>query len=223
MPLQVDALKKYFHRLPSFLFSLFPKVIWRGNGGSNQVYITFDDGPVMNVTNEVLRILKQYNAKATFFCLGEHMKLCQETDLTRATLKGGHSIAAHGFHHLDGWKTSVRSYVDNVGRGIDLYDHDLDHREVYFRPPYGKLSWRQYSNLKRKLKIVMWTIMAGDFDSNLSKEKCLSRLKKNTKSGDIIVFHDNEKSWKTLSYVLPRFLDFCIQSGFEFGLIKDIE
>lgn len=197
----------YFHRIPNFFHFLFPRHLWKLPNNDNKIFLTFDDGPTPEVTGFVLQALEEYSIKATFFLLGEQVE--KHRSLIKTIKVAGHQLANHGYGHLDGRKLSTQEYYLNKKRGKNLVDEFGG--SSFFRPPYG---W-----FKKNDKVVLWSLMAGDFDQKLSKEKCLKILKSKTKSGDIVVFHDNEKSFDKLKWVLPRYLKFCIQQGFRFGLI----
>ncbi|WP_422359311.1 polysaccharide deacetylase family protein [Reichenbachiella sp.] len=197
----------YLHRIPSFFHFLFPRHLWRLPNKDNKIFLTFDDGPIPEVTDFVLKSLGEYSVSATFFLLGEQIEKHQ--DLIQKIKNAGHQLANHGYSHLDGRKISRQTYFENKKRGQAIID-EFDGSSL-FRPPYGRF--------KKGDGVVLWSLMAGDFDKTLSNEKCLKVLKSKTKSGDIIVFHDNEKSINKLKWVLPRYLQYCVDQGFKFGLI----
>ncbi len=192
---------------------LFSNYIWNIPNSENKVYLTFDDGPTPEITEWVLSKLKEYNAKATFFCIGDNIRKYPE--IIQRVINEGHSIGNHTFNHLNGWKTSTKDYIENVR----LYETEhcklnTEHCKL-FRPPYGKITPTQ-SKILRKLgyKIIMWDIISYDFDATISKEQCLENVLKNVQSGSIIVFHDSKKAFTNLEYVLPRTLDFLNEKGF---------
>lgn len=203
---------------------LFPNYIWSIPNGDNKVFLTFDDGPIPEVTEWVLDQLRRHNAKATFFCLGDNIKKYPEVFLK---IKAeNHAIGNHTFNHLNGWKTGNNYYLNNTidcenqllvakNSGIIL---NIENEEKFsklnslekklFRPPYGKIKPSQ-SRILRKLgyKIIMWDIISYDFDATISKEKCLDNVLKNVSAGSIIVFHDSTKAFQNLEYTLPRVLE----------------
>ncbi|MEP2023157.1 MAG: polysaccharide deacetylase family protein [Reichenbachiella sp.] len=201
----------YFHRIPSLFQKLFTHHIWTIPNSSNEIYLTFDDGPTPKVSEQILHILAEYNVVGTFFCLGKNLK--NQERLIEKMYTQGHQLANHGFEHLDGWKISKEEYFDNQKRGEQTLNEYSSNNKIAFRPPYG--------HFRGGKSAVLWSLMSGDFDDKLSKEECLSQLISKTKSGDIIVFHDNEKSFDTLKWVLPKFLDFCKEQGFTFGVIPN--
>lgn len=202
-----------------FIKTIFPNYIWEIPNNENKVYLTFDDGPTPEITEWTLAQLKSYNAKATFFCIGDNVRKFPE--IFQKVLEDGHSIGNHTFNHLNGWNTAVEDYVKNVelcnqeiaeGR---LQTADRILQTDLFRPPYGKIKPSQ-SKILRKLgyKIIMWDVISYDFDHSISPEKCLENVLKNVQSGSIIVFHDSIKAFQNLEFVLPRTLQFLKEKGF---------
>jgi peptidoglycan/xylan/chitin deacetylase (PgdA/CDA1 family) len=192
---------------------LFSNYIWNIPNSENKVYLTFDDGPTPEITKWVLSKLKEYNAKATFFCIGDNIR--KNPEIFQRVINEGHSIGNHTFNHLNGWKTSTKDYIENTNRcDEETRNLKLETRNL-FRPPYGKIKPSQ-SKILRKLgyKIIMWDIISYDFDATISKEQCLENVLKNVQTGSIIVFHDSKKSFSNLEYVLPRTLDFLNEKGF---------
>lgn len=192
---------------------LFSNYVWEIPNNENKVYLTFDDGPTPEITEWTLNQLKEYNAKATFFCIGDNIRKYPE--IFQKIINEGHSIGNHTFNHFNGWKTSTSDYIENV----KLYETEhcklnTEHCKL-FRPPYGKIKPSQ-SKILRKLgyKIIMWDIISYDFDATISKEQCLENVLKNVKSGSIIVFHDSKKAFWNLEYVLPRTLEFLKEKGY---------
>lgn len=199
----------YFHRIPTIVQKFFPKHLWRIPDSNLVLYLTFDDGPTSKSTDFILNTLNEYQAKATFFCLGKQVKT--HPDLVQKIQLAEHRIANHGYEHLDGWKISKSEYLQNVKKGEQVLVKSIGDQNMLFRPPYGHFRSRQ--------AVVLWTLMSGDFDPDLPKEKCLSILKSRIRPGDIIVFHDNAKSYDKLSWVLPRFFTYCREKGFRFEVI----
>lgn len=204
----------YLIKTPFFLRWIYPSLIWRKSNSSHSIYITFDDGPIPKVTPFVLETLKKYNAKATFFCIGDNVR--KHPGIFEDIKKEGHAIGNHTYNHLKGWKTSTTQYIDNYLKCDELVDSSL------FRPPYGRIKRRQISKLKQlksDLKIIMWDVLSGDFDQNLSPEECLNNVLKYTGPGSIIVFHDSLKAFHRLEYVLPRALEKWDSEGYKFAIL----
>ncbi len=196
--------------MPRFIQRLYPERIWAFSHKIDSVYITFDDGPIPEVTSWVLDELKKHNAKATFFCIGENVQ--KHPEVFQKILSEGHSVGNHTFNHLKGTKTETSEYIENVekaGRQMENNSEFKIQNSKLFRPPYGKITPIQAKKLQKKgIKIVMWDIISYDFDATISEEQCLQNVLKNIKPGSIIVFHDSLKAEKNLRYVLPKVLEF---------------
>ncbi len=187
--------------MPKLIQRLYPERIWAFSRSSNSVYLTFDDGPIPEVTPWVLDELKKHNAKATFFCIGENVQ--KHPEIFKRIITEGHAVGNHTFNHLMGTKTETSTYIENILLAEALIDSKL------FRPPYGKISSKQAKILQQKgFKIVMWDIISYDFDANICEEECLQNVLKNTKPGSVVVFHDSLKAEKNLRFVLPKVLEF---------------
>ena len=191
---------------------LFSNYVWDIPNTENKVYLTFDDGPTPEITQWTLNQLKNYNAKATFFCIGDNIR--KYPDVLKEVLKEGHSIGNHTFNHLNGWKTNTQDYIENAKLFEKEYGKLSTENCQLFRPPYGKIKPSQ-SNILRKMgfKIIMWDVLSVDFDITITPEKCLENVMQNVHSGSIIVFHDSVKAFANLEYVLPRTLEFLKQKG----------
>lgn len=199
----------YFHRIPSFIKTSFSNHIWDRPCSEKKIYLTFDDGPTPEGADFILDVLTERKALATFFCLGEQVSKYPE--LVKKIDEQGHLLANHGYRHLDGWTVSKKVYLDNKNKGDLELSQVIEGEQRLFRAPYG--------HFRKGESTVMWSLMSGDFDNNLSKEKCLSLLTSMTRSGDIIVFHDNKISFEKMKWVLPRYLEYCVRKGFQFDLI----
>ena len=197
-------MKPYLVKTPKFVQRIFPERIWALPNNNNSVFLTFDDGPIPEVTPWVLETLKQYDAKASFFCIGDNVH--KHPKVFNQLIEEGHSIGNHTFNHLNGWKTKNDHYINNCNL---LKDSIKSFNGVkLFRPPFGKLTFKQSKNLQKEgYRIIMWEVLSADFDKNISKEKCLENVLKNIKVGSIVVFHDSLKSNKKLRYVLPKVLE----------------
>lgn len=203
----------YFIKTP-YLVKLFSNknLIWDFKTVDKTIYLTFDDGPTPDVTEKVLKILDNYNAKATFFCLGENVK--NHPEIFQNILKHGHSIGNHTFNHFNGWKTRNGKYISNIEKSEKYINSNL------FRPPYGRIRKAQINEIKNKYKIIMWTVLAGDYDKNISKEKCLNNVIDNAQKGSIIVFHDSVKAKENVLFALPEVLKYFSNLGFSFERIE---
>ena len=188
----------YLVKTPTFIQKLFPNYLWRQTRQEKVLYLTFDDGPIPIITPWVLKQLEEYNAKGTFFCVGDNVK--KHPKVFEAVKSAGHSVGNHTMNHLNGWTTDNLTYLHNTRHCARLVDSNL------FRPPYGRLKPKQAEFLQRHYNIVMWDVLSGDFDENISGEDCFQNVLKNTSSGSIIVFHDSIKAFPRLEYVLPKVL-----------------
>lgn len=197
-----------------FFRHLLPIYFWCIPNDRKEIYLSFDDGPIPELTEIILNLLSKKNVKATFFLVGENV--LKYPDLYNSILKEGHRVGNHTFNHLKGWKTPKNEYVENVRKASKYINSNL------FRPPYGRISNKQGKRLKLDYKIIMWSILTRDYDKKISPEECLSRAKK-ARSGDIIVFHDHLKAQENMLYALPRFIDFAHEKGFVFKTIPEIE
>jgi peptidoglycan/xylan/chitin deacetylase (PgdA/CDA1 family) len=187
-------------------------VIWEMPKAENCIFLTFDDGPVPEVTPLVLKILSDFDIKATFFCVGENVQKHQ--DIFKQVLEQGHSVGNHSFNHLNGWKTAKNDYIENIKKCDALLQTKL------FRPPYGKITPAEIKQLKDNYRIILWTILSGDFDKSTTKEKCLENVLKYTKDGAIVVFHDSIKAKEKLLYALPKFIEHFLTKGYHFESIS---
>lgn len=188
-------------KMPRFIQRLYPERIWAFSRKKNAIFLTFDDGPIPEVTPWVLDELKKNNAKATFFCIGENAK--KYPALFERIIAEGHAVGNHTHNHLNGWKTNTSTYIANTLLADKVINSKL------FRPPYGKITSKQAKALQAKgYKIVMWDIISYDYDANTSPEKCLQNVLKNIKPGSVVVFHDSLKAEKNLRYVLPKVLEY---------------
>ncbi len=213
-------------KTPKFVQRIFPKRIWAFPNTNNFVYLTFDDGPIPEVTPWVLETLKKHQAKATFFCIGDNIK--KHPEIFNQIIYEGHSIGNHTFNHLNGWKTKTEEYIDNCVTfeeilnqvqgdkfNSTLHSPLNTHLSTLFRPPFGKITSKQAKILQQKgYKIIMWDVLSADYDKNISKEKCLQNVLKNLESGSIVVFHDSLKAEEKLKYVLTKVLEYIKERGF---------
>ena len=175
----------YFKTTPGFFKSLFPNLIWKVPS-EQTIFLTFDDGPHPNSTPAILEKLRQAGAKASFFLLGANAE--EYPDLLASIKNEGHTIACHGYVHLDGWKTTLQDYVDNITRCQEIVQTNM------FRPPYGRIKRSQIKALIRNYKIFMWSHMPGDFDSWRPIKSIQAQMQSIPSDGSIIVLHDNPKS-----------------------------
>lgn len=192
--------------------SLLRSLIWSIKNPGKEIFLTFDDGPIPIITPWVVDELKKYNAKATFFCVGDNVK--KHPEIYQLLLDNGHRVGNHTMNHLNGWKNYNKTYFENIAAAEKYITSDL------FRPPYGKIKPTQIFRLKKKYKLIMWDLLTGDYDESKTGEVCLNKIKKNVKSGSIIVFHDSIKAEKRLRYALPKCLEFLKTEGYTFSAIN---
>ncbi|MCX6172451.1 MAG: polysaccharide deacetylase family protein [Flavobacterium sp.] len=192
---------------------LFPKYVWDIPNEEQKVFLTFDDGPTPAITEWVLEQLRQYDSKATFFCIGNNIE--KHPEIFKKIIAEGHAIGNHTFNHLNGWKTTSKDYFESVKLCHSQFTNHNSQIFNLFRPPYGKIKPSQSKRL-RKLgyKIIMWDVLSYDFDKKITREKCLDNVLQHIESGSIIVFHDSNKAWNNLEYVLPKTLIFLKERGF---------
>jgi peptidoglycan-N-acetylglucosamine deacetylase len=205
------------HRTPFFLPLLYPSLHWRVPTDKNEIYLTFDDGPVDGPTDFVLQELERNSVKGTFFCIGDNIR--KHPHLIEKIIDHGHVVGNHTFNHLSGWKTSATQYIDNVRLFEDLLAEKKIPPSKLFRPPYGRLTRSEIRQLS-DFRIIMWDVLTQDYNKNLHHEKCLRNSIGVTRPGSIIVFHDSFKAERNLQYVLPRFLDHFLQKGFVFKTLN---
>ena len=203
----------YLVKTPAFIQNLFPNFIWRIPSREKTIFLTFDDGPIPEVTPWVIDLLAQYNAKGTFFCVGDNVK--KHPAIFDRLLDNGHAVGNHTFNHLNGWSSDNLPYFHNIRHCAHLVNSDL------FRPPYGRLKPRQAQFLQRHYQIIMRDVLSGDFDPNISKDQCLQNVLLKTRPGSIIVFHDSIKAKEKLTYVLPRVLDHFSKRGYRFEQLNN--
>lgn len=206
-------------KIPIIIKRLFPKYIWEKTFSNKTLYLTFDDGPTPEITEWTLNTLKQFNAKATFFCIGDNVK--KYPDILHKINQEGHSIGNHTFNHINGWSNKTNSYVNNTEKAQNTLEKELGleyfSTKKLFRPPYGKIKNKQARQLiKKGYQIVMWSVISYDWNINLSGKDCLNNVLKHTKDGNIIVFHDSLKAKKNLQYTLPKVLSYYSDRGYSF-------
>jgi peptidoglycan/xylan/chitin deacetylase (PgdA/CDA1 family) len=200
----------FLHYSPFWLKAFFPRYIWRIPTDEKSLFLTFDDGPIPDVTEYVLDKLDEFNAKATFFCIGDNVR--KHPDIFANILDRNHSVGNHTFNHLNGWKSEDQVYLEN----IKLCDNQLAVTTKLFRPPYGRMKKSQTKLIPSDRKIIMWDVLSGDFSPGISPDVCLKKTIKHTRQGSIILFHDSIKAAKNMTYALPRVLEHFSEKGFSF-------
>ncbi len=202
----------YFVKTPKLLKSLFPSFRWNVEpDDSKKLYLTFDDGPIEEITPWVVDILKDYNAKATFFCVGHNIE--KYPDVYKYVVDNGHLTANHTYNHLSGWASENMHYFHNIRRCGDVVESNM------FRPPYGRVKPSQAQFLLRHYEIVMWDVLSADFDAFLSPQECFKNVQNAATDGSIIVFHDSVKAERNMKYALLRTLDYYSALGYTFECV----
>ncbi len=220
----------YLKKISALGKVFYPSLLWKIPSSQKTLYLTFDDGPIPELTPWVLETLKDYDAKATFFCVGEN--ILKYPEVYGQVLAEGHRTGNHTFNHIKGWESSTPDYLQNVFLAEEALE-DQNHQfygcdnfgrntgvveqQKLFRPPYGRITPLQIKKLQKQgYKIVMWDVISGDFDTEISAEECYKNVLDNCDSGSIVVFHDSIKASEKLNEVLPRVLEHYKEQGFKF-------
>jgi peptidoglycan-N-acetylglucosamine deacetylase len=199
-----------FVKTPKFIQKLFPSITWRKENAQNNIWLTFDDGPHQESTPFILNVLKEEQVKATFFLVGEQME--KHPELLNQIISEGHIVANHSYSHKNGWLSNNSTYFNDIEKCQKLIPENK-----LFRPPYGKISPLQISHLKKNYKIILWDVLSWDFSLYNTPKKVKESVLKNTVSGSIILFHNNQKSFKNLQSILKETIQELKQKGFSFS------
>ncbi|MDA3883537.1 MAG: polysaccharide deacetylase family protein [Bacteroidales bacterium] len=191
---------------PLVIEKMLPNLIWRLPQEEKTVYITFDDGPVPYYTEKVIDCLNSYNITGTFFCVGENIN--RHPDLYAHLQEKGHTVGSHTYNHLNSWKCTNNEYIENVHKGARHINTHL------FRPPHGKIRFKQSKQLIQKYDIIMWDVISKDYDKSLTGLNCFENVKNYVQNGSIIVFHDSQKAFKNCMYALPKTIDYLLQNNY---------
>ncbi|MDO5979392.1 polysaccharide deacetylase family protein [Flavivirga spongiicola] len=231
-------------KTPLVAKKMFPNYIWDIPTTDKVLYLTFDDGPTPEITNWVLDTLKEYHAKATFFCIGNNIE--KHPEIFQNILDEAHSIGNHTHNHVKGWKTKSKDYLKNIeaaqktinnqilNNNSEIINHQssiVNHQSSIinrqspiinlFRPPYGQITPKQGKKLIAwGYKIIMWDVLSFDWDHTVSEETCLNNVTSKATNGSVIVFHDSVKASKNMQYTLPKTLEFFSKKGYSFKAIK---
>jgi len=198
-------------QFPAILRPFMGKLTWRKNPSEKVIYLTFDDGPMPEVTPLVLDLLDKYNLKATFFCVGENVQKNPET--YSEVIRRGHKIGNHTFNHLKGSSASTFEYVENVKKAAEIIVSKL------FRPPYGRITYRQRKALRIDYEIIMWDLITHDYNRKFTPETIMENVKRYSRNGSIVVFHDSIKAKDNMMTVLPLAIEYWKAEGYEFGVL----
>ena len=198
-------------QFPRLLRPLWGKVVWRKDPSKKVIYLTFDDGPVPEVTPLVLDLLDEHNIKATFFCVGENVQ--KHPDTFAQVLSRGHKVGNHTFNHLKGFSVTDEEYYGNIDKAAELIDSKL------FRPPYGRITGKQMKKLRNRYTIIMWDVITHDYNKNLSPETIMRTIKRYSRNGSLVVFHDSIKAKENVLAVLPLAIEYWKSKGYTFGVL----
>lgn len=201
----------YFIKTPEILKRIYPNQIWSFPATEKKLYLTFDDGPAPDITTWVMKELLTYQAKGTFFLVGQNAE--RYPQMASGIVEQGHAIGNHTYRHMNGWMTAPKPYLKDVLRCDELLHTKL------FRPPYGRITRSQTRMMMSRYRVIMWDVLSGDFDSSISGERCLRNVTEHAGPGSIIVFHDSIKAADRLHYALPRVLDYFSGKGYSFEKI----
>ncbi|MBE6282146.1 MAG: polysaccharide deacetylase family protein [Bacteroides sp.] len=193
---------------PLILRWMYPRALWRMDKNVKAVYLTFDDGPIPEITPWVLDLLDHYHIKATFFLVGDNVR--KHPEEFKMIIERGHRVGNHTYNHIQGLKYLSYNYLENTNKADELIQSNL------FRPPHGWMRWAQYMVLRNRYTIVMWDLVTRDYSKRLNGKQVLGKVKKYVRNGSIITFHDSIKSEKNLKYALPRAIEWLLEQGYEF-------
>ncbi len=197
---------------PKIYRMLFPGALWRKPvEGQKTVYLTFDDGPIPDITPWVLDLLDKYEIKATFFCVGDNVR--KHPDIYKMVLERGHRVGNHTFNHVQGIRKFSKRYLENTRLASEYIDSEL------FRPPHGHMRVPQFFTLRRYYKIVMWDVVTRDYSKLMTPEKVFENVKRYTRDGSVLVFHDSLKAEKNMKYALPQSIEWLKEQGYTFKLL----
>ena len=200
-----------FATTPKFIQALFPSLVWRKETKNKEIWLTFDDGPDPEITPWILSVLKEEEIKATFFLVGQQIE--EFPELVGAIINDGHLIANHSYSHRNGWLTSKEKYLKDIETCQELMPNNK-----LFRPPYGKITKAQIALLKDKYKIILWDVLSWDFQQYTNPKRVQENILKNTKSGSIIVMHNNQESYKNMQPILEETIQILKKKGFRFSV-----
>ena len=198
----------FIEQPPLILRWLYPRAFWRMDKNEKAVYLTFDDGPIPEITPWVLDLLDKYNIKATFFLVGDNVR--KHPKEFQMIVERGHRLGNHTFTHIREFEHRSKNYLANTDKANELIHTNL------FRPPHGHMRWMQYMVLRHKYQIVMWDLVTRDYSNKLNGRQVLRKVKHYVRNGSIITFHDSIKAEKNMKYALPRAIEWLLEQGYAF-------
>ncbi len=201
----------FIEQPPKVLRVLYPCAIWRMDPKEKAVYLTFDDGPIPEITPWVLDLLDKYGIKATFFLVGDNVRKYPEE--FQMILERGHRVGNHTYNHIRGFEYLTKNYMANTEKANELIKSDL------FRPPHGHMRAHQYYALRKKYKVIMWDLVTRDYSNKLNGKQVFEKVKHYLRNGSIITFHDSLKSEQNMKYALPRSIEWILEQGYQFKLL----
>jgi peptidoglycan-N-acetylglucosamine deacetylase len=205
-----------FYRTPLLVRKMLSRFTWRVPVTGKTIYLTFDDGPIPEVTPFVLDTLKKYNAKATFFMVGDNVQ--RHPEIAEQVKRAGHTIGNHTYNHLSGWRNSESVYLQNTYKCQQALEPFLEPgKPNLLRPPYGQIKIGQAAKLSKDYQIIMWDVLSYDFDKNLLSDICLQQTIAATRPGSIVLFHDSLKARRNLEFALPLYLQHFSEQGYTFA------
>lgn len=198
----------FIEQPPQFIRRLYPRACWRMDSSERAVYLTFDDGPIPEVTPWVLDVLDKYRIKATFFMVGDNVR--KHPDEFKMVVDRGHRVGNHTYNHLKGMAEHTDHYVANIDKADCYLSTNL------FRPPHGLMRLRQYRALCERYHIIMWDLVTRDYNPKLNGRQILRKVQQYARPGSIITFHDSLRATHNLYYALPRAIEWLLAEGYEF-------
>lgn len=212
-----NSIDMQFYKVPGIIQHLFKAYTWHKDRNLKTVYLTFDDGPVTTVSDYALKLLNDYDMKATFFMVGDNVS--KNPNLAIEINREGHAIGNHTYHHLWAGKTPLSVYLEDVEQCKKVIFEKTGIETKTFRPPFGWINKRYARHLSQEYEIVLWDVISWDFKNGLNPRVALEKVKKHTENGSIVLFHDQQKSKKNLQEILPGYLDFLSAEGFQTALL----
>jgi len=200
-------------KTPNYIPRLLRQYTWNVATAEPEVFLTFDDGPTPGITEWVLAQLARHQAHATFFLVGRNV--LKYPELVRKIARQGHTVGNHTFGHLNGWRESPARYLKEVRKADRAIESTLGARPHYFRPPYGKINFIASSIIRRNHEVVVWDVLARDFDPNMTAQNCIDNVLDNYLPGSTIVLHDSRKCDEKLRIILPALWEQFTAAGIQ--------